>query len=124
EGSVDGIGPERLRIALVAPLVTAIAEPQLGGSQAFLADLAVGLTERGHDVDVYAASGSVIPGAHLVETHVDTADLAAALVPPGRPRRHVPALDDAYERVFSLVADGDHDVAHSHGFDPGGLRRG
>jgi glycosyltransferase involved in cell wall biosynthesis len=119
-----GVGPGRLRIALVAPLVTAIAEPQLGGSQTFLADLAVGLTERGHDVDVYAASGSAIPGAHVVETHVDTTDLAAALVQPGRPRRHVAALDEAFERVFAMVAEGDHDVAHSHGFDPAALRRG
>ena len=31
-----------MRIAIVAPLVTAIREPQLGGSQAVVADLAVG----------------------------------------------------------------------------------
>jgi hypothetical protein len=47
-----------LRIAIVAPLVTTITEPQQGGSQVLLADLAVGLTEHGHDVDVYAATGS------------------------------------------------------------------
>src|SRR5439155_13128973 len=44
-----------LRIAFVAPLVTRIREPQAGGSQALLADLAAGLTSRGHVVDVYAA---------------------------------------------------------------------
>jgi hypothetical protein len=38
-----------VKIALVAPLVTAIREPQLGGSQAMVADLATGLSERGHE---------------------------------------------------------------------------
>src|SRR5262245_23151567 len=94
---------EPLRIALVAPLVTAIAEPQRGGSQAVLADLAVGLTERGHVVDVFAATGSVIAGAHVVDTGVDSATLAAALIRLDRPRRYVPALDEAYEHVFGLV---------------------
>jgi glycosyltransferase involved in cell wall biosynthesis len=115
---------ERLRIALVAPLVTTIAEPQQGGSQTVVADLAVGLTERGHDVDVFAASGSVIPGANVVETGVQAATLSDALIQPGRPRRHVAALDEAYEHVFGMVARGEYDVAHSHGFDPAALRRG
>ena len=44
----------------MAPLVTAIREPQQGGSQAFVSDLARGLVGRGHDVHVYAASGSEI----------------------------------------------------------------
>ena len=47
-----------MKIAIMAPLVTAIREPQRGGSQAFVSDLARGLTGRGHDVHVYAASGS------------------------------------------------------------------
>jgi len=113
----------RLRIALVAPLVTAIAEPQQGGSQAVLADLAVGLTARGHEVDVYAATGSAIAGANVVDTGVDSTTLSAALVRPDRPRRYVPALDEAYEHVFRLVEQGGYDVAHSHGFDPAALRR-
>lgn len=37
-----------MRVALVAPLVTAIAQPYLGGAQALLADLAQGLKRRGH----------------------------------------------------------------------------
>jgi len=112
-----------LRIALVAPLVTTISEPQQGGSQALLADLAVGLTGHGHDVDVYAASGSEIPGAHVVDTEVDSASLSAALIRHDRPRRTVGALGEAYEHVFRIVARGEYDVAHSHGFDPPALRR-
>ncbi len=113
----------RLRIALVAPLVTTISEPQQGGSQALLADLAVGLTEHGHDVDVYAATGSVIPGAHVIDTAIDSATLADALIRQDRPRRSVGALGEAYEHVFRMVEDGEYDVVHSHGFDPPALRR-
>jgi glycosyltransferase involved in cell wall biosynthesis len=112
-----------LRIAIVAPLVTTISEPQQGGSQALLADIAVGLTGHGHDVDVYATTGSAIPGAHVVDTGIDSATMSEALVRPDRPRRHVAALDDAYEHVFGLVEHGDYDVVHSHGFDPPALRR-
>ena len=48
-----------MRIAFVAPLVTAIAEPQRGGSQAILADTASGLTGRGHAITVFAASSAL-----------------------------------------------------------------
>jgi glycosyltransferase involved in cell wall biosynthesis len=112
-----------LRIALVAPLVTTISEPQQGGSQVIVADLAAGLTRRGHDVDVYAATGSLIRGARVIETGIDSARLSAALIRPGQPRRSVRALDDAYEHVFGVVARGGHDIVHSHGFDPAALRQ-
>jgi glycosyltransferase involved in cell wall biosynthesis len=113
----------RLRIALVAPLVTTISEPQQGGSQAMLADLAVGLTAHGLDVDVYAATGSVIPGAHVIDTGIDSATLSGALIRHGQPRRSLGALDDAYEHVFRIVEREGYDVVHSHGFDPPALRR-
>ena len=112
-----------LRIALVAPLVTTISEPQQGGSQAMVADLAVGLTRHGHDVDVYAATGSLIPGTHVIDSGIESASLSAALIRPGQPRHSLRALDDAYEHVFGIVERGGYDVVHSHGFDPPALRR-
>jgi glycosyltransferase involved in cell wall biosynthesis len=112
-----------LRIALVAPLVTTISEPQRGGSQALLADLAIGLTRRGHAVDVFAATGSAIPGAHVVDTGIESASLAGALIRHGLPRRSLDVVDKAYEQVFGLVERGEYDVVHSHGFDPPALRR-
>jgi glycosyltransferase involved in cell wall biosynthesis len=63
----------------MAPLVTAIREPQRGGSQAFVSDLARGLAGRGHDVQVYAATGSQIPGIEVVDTGVDPEALAGTL---------------------------------------------
>jgi glycosyltransferase involved in cell wall biosynthesis len=112
-----------LRIALVAPLVTTISEPQRGGSQALLADLALGLTQHGHDVDVYATTGSAIPGAHVVDTGIESAGLAGALIRHGLPRRSLDVVDKAYEHVFGMVESGEYDVVHSHGFDPPALRR-
>jgi glycosyltransferase involved in cell wall biosynthesis len=112
-----------LRIAIVAPLVTPIGEPQAGGSQALVADLAVGLTERGHVVDVYAASGSSIDGAHVVDTGVDSKRLQGALFRPGSPRTSVPAVEAAFDHVFAMTEGDGYDVVHSHGFDPAALRR-
>ena len=68
-----------MKIAIMAPLVTAIREPQRGGSQAFVSDLARGLAGRGHDVHVYAASGSEIPGVEVIDTGVDPRSLAGTL---------------------------------------------
>ena len=63
----------------MAPLVTAIREPQQGGSQAFVSDLARGLVGRGHDVHVYAAAGSEIPGVKVIDTGIDPGSLAGTL---------------------------------------------
>src|SRR5438094_9944539 len=50
-----------MRIALVAPLVSPIAQPFTGGSQALLADLARGLVQRGHTVTLFARERSFVP---------------------------------------------------------------
>jgi glycosyltransferase involved in cell wall biosynthesis len=46
----------------VAPLVTTIAEPFVGGAQAVVASLALGLSARGHAVTLFARAGSDVPG--------------------------------------------------------------
>jgi hypothetical protein len=69
-----------MKIAIMTPLVTAIREPQRGGSHAFVSDLARGLAGRGHGVHVYAASGSEIPG-------VEVEAMARADRVPGAARR-------------------------------------
>lgn len=51
-----------MRIALVAPLVSAIAQPYLGGAQALLADLAQGLIAHDHTVTLFAKDESFVPG--------------------------------------------------------------
>ena len=112
-----------MRIALIAPLVTAVREPQLGGSQAIVADLAAGLTSRGHDVRVYAASGSVIPGATVIDTGVDSRSLAPLLYRANRASAADLAVGDAaFATVYAAMAQVPCDVVHNHAFDPPAVR--
>src|SRR5260370_42119375 len=112
-----------MRIAIVAPLVTPIREPQLGGSQAVVADLACGLAERGHEVEVYAAAGSVIPGVTVVDTGVRADQLTSLLYRVDRASladSHVG--DAAFRTVFDAVRQVRYDLVHNHGFDPPPVR--
>jgi glycosyltransferase involved in cell wall biosynthesis len=106
-----------VRIAAVAPLVTPLAEAQLGGAQAFVADLARELQARGHDVTLYCAEGSTVPGVRLCTVPVP-AEVARALVRPGGlPGAPVPELREAFARVYELVARDRPDAVTQHSFD-------
>src|SRR5450759_2448867 len=94
-----------LRIALGAPLVTQIREPQLGGSQALLADIAGGLTRRGHHVKVFAASGSEIPGVRVVDAGVSADLLAASFYRHGIQPESDGPVAAAFKRVFRLATN-------------------
>ena len=130
----------------MAPLVTAIREPQRGGSQAFVADLARGLAGRGHAVHVYAASGSEIPGAEVIDTGVDPESLAGTFYrasgpaePAGTgaaagtqtaagPEASGPAADAvaaaeaAFGTAYAAIGAGRYDVVHNHAFDAPAVR--
>jgi hypothetical protein len=107
-----------MKIAIVAPLVSAIREPQRGGSQAFVSDLARGLVDRGHEVHLYAASGSEVPGVQVVDTGVDPRALAATLYRASGPAADGLAMAEAaFAGVYAAVGDGRYDVVHNHAFD-------
>jgi glycosyltransferase involved in cell wall biosynthesis len=107
-----------MRVALVAPLVSPIREPQGGGSQAFVSDLARGLARRGHEVHVYAAAGSEIPGVTVIDTGVDPRSLVATLYrASGTSVRDQDAAARAFAGVYSLVRQARYDVVHNHAFD-------
>jgi UDP-glucose:tetrahydrobiopterin glucosyltransferase len=110
-----------VRIALVGPLVTPIAEPQRGGSQALVSDLAAALAHRGHEVTVFAANGSRIPGVDVREV-VDAADLSDTLYRADRQGPVSPAAEAAFRRVAQMVAPGGFDVVHNHAFDVPAVR--
>jgi len=102
----------------MAPLVSAIREPQGGGSQAFVSDLARGLARRGHEVHVYAATGSQIPGVRVIDTGVDPRSLAATLYRAGGPAGRDPApAESAFARAYSAVRENRYDLIHNHAFD-------
>jgi glycosyltransferase involved in cell wall biosynthesis len=119
-----------VKIAIMAPLVTAIREPQRGGSQAFVTDLARGLTGRGHEVHVYAASGSEIPGVEVIDTGIDPAALAATLYrafgPAGTPRQAAAAgaaaAESAFGTAYAAMQLTRYDLIHNHAFDAPAIR--
>ena len=118
-----------MKIAIMAPLVTAIREPQRGGSQAFVSDLARGLAGRGHDVHVYAASGSEIPGVEVVDTGIDPRSLAGTLYRASGPAAGEPgeagaasAADSAFATAYTAMRAAPYDVIHNHAFDAPAVR--
>ena len=107
-----------MKIAIVAPLVSAIREPQGGGSQAFVSDLARGLVSRGHEVHVYAATGSQIPGVTVIDTGVDPRSLVATLYRAAGPANRDPApAESAFASAYSAVRKNRYDLIHNHAFD-------
>jgi len=118
-----------MKIAIMAPLVTAIREPQRGGSQAFVSDLARGLAGRGHDVHVYAASGSEIPGVEVVDTGIDPRSLAGTLYRASGPAAGEPgeagaasAAGSAFATAYTAMRAARYDVIHNHAFDAPAVR--
>jgi glycosyltransferase involved in cell wall biosynthesis len=107
-----------MRLAIVAPLVAPLREPQRGGSQAFVADLARGLAERGHEVHLYAATGSRVAGVDVIDTGVDHRALEATLY-----RADAPGAEDggvaaaAFGAVYAAIGTERYDVVHNHAFD-------
>jgi glycosyltransferase involved in cell wall biosynthesis len=119
-----------MKIAIMAPLVTAIREPQLGGSQAFVSDLARGLAGRGHDVHVYAASGSQIPGVEVIDTGIDPRSLAGTLYrasgpsagPAAPTSAAAAAAEAAFTTAYMTMQVIRYDVIHNHAFDAPAVR--
>lgn len=107
-----------MKVAIIAPLVSAIREPQAGGSQAFVSDLARGLACRGHEVHVYAATGSEIPGVKVIDTGVDPRSLIATLYrASGSAASDQAAAASAFASVYSGVREVRYDIVHNHAFD-------
>ena len=129
-----------MKIAIMAPLVTAIREPQLGGSQAFVSDLARGLAGRGHKVHVYAATGSEISGVEVIDTGIDSRSLAGTLyqafgrsaggsAEPGsveteaaEPDPAAAAAEAAFATAYMAIRARRYDVIHNHAFDAPAVR--
>jgi glycosyltransferase involved in cell wall biosynthesis len=120
-----------MKIAIMAPLVTAIREPQRGGSQAFVSDLARGLAGRGHGVHVYAASGSEIPGVEVIDTGVDPKSLEGTLYRAAGPAAGavpeagaaVAAAESAFRDAYRIMHAARYDVIHNHAFDAPAIRQ-
>src|SRR6266567_7726935 len=111
-----------MKIALVAPLVSAIAQPYLGGAQALLADLAQGLIQRGHSVTLFARDDSFVPGISIEPINVPDTVLPADFSQPLQER----SVDAGFFAQANLFLDlflqlqrrtAEFDLVHVHAFD-------
>ena len=107
-------------IALVAPLVSPIVQPYLGGAQALLADLAQGLRQRGHHITLFASDTSFVPGV-AIEPVTVPADVLPASFSQGER-----AADSGFFIQANLFLDlflqlqrrsDEFDIVHVHAFD-------
>ncbi len=115
------MSPPPVRVAIVAPLVSPIADPFLGGSQAIVHDLAAGLAGAGHPVTVFAADASAIPGVEMIALGIDSRRLRpTSFSEPQPPDAAVAAEERAcFLRIAYEVRRRaeDFDVVHNHAFD-------
>jgi hypothetical protein len=70
-----------------------------------MSDLARGLVARGHDVDLYCASGSEVPGVRVVDTGVDPSALAAKLQQTFQQRKEQHAYKVGMETATNIPED-------------------
>ena len=100
----------------MASVVTPLLPAQAGGAQAFLTDLARELGRK-HEVALFCASGSDVPGVKLVQVVVDAAVARALVMPGGAVAEPVPAVGDAFRRLFEAVLAWRPDAISQHAFD-------
>jgi UDP-glucose:tetrahydrobiopterin glucosyltransferase len=111
-----------MRVALVAPLVSAIAQPYLGGAQALLADLAQGLLRRGHNVTLFARDESFVPGIDIEPVAVPSDVEPASFSEEARERPANTSFFTQANLFLDLFLQLQHrsaefDVIHVHAFD-------
>ncbi|QZD90538.1 glycosyltransferase [Qipengyuania aurantiaca] len=105
-----------MKIAVLAHIRHAIAEPFSGGMEAHCDMLCRGLRAAGHEVDLFAADGSSDPGL------VPICDAPYDEVLPWRVYRGTRELAayqrDAFERVLARIGTGEYDVVHNNSLFP------
>ena len=111
-----------MRVALVAPLVTTIAQPYVGGSQALVAELARGLLQRGHQVTLFARTGSSVPGVTIESLAVPESVRPAnfSRVDQERPAdAGFFAQSNLFLQLFLALQmrHAEFDIIHAHAFD-------
>ncbi len=115
-----------LKIALLAPLVTPIGPPFVGGAQVMLHDLGLGLARRGHQVSLFAATGSQMEAAvKLVEITVRPGELRPTdFNAPESDRLRQPGAaffrqSELFLQIFLQLGrtQPPFDIAHAHAFD-------
>ena len=106
-----------LSVAVIAPLVAPLSDAHPYGNQHLLCDLARGLKERGHDVVIYAAAGSTVPGVAIEPIAVDSRVLRRFVLLRENARDEADAMQRAFDALFARLRGHRHDVISQHAFD-------
>jgi UDP-glucose:tetrahydrobiopterin glucosyltransferase len=111
-----------MRIALVAPLVTPIAQPYVGGAQALVAELARGLIQRQHSVTLFARQGSFVPDVPIELIDVPESVHPSSFSKPDLERPTDPGFFAQANIFLDLFLQlrrrqDEFDLLHAHAFD-------
>jgi UDP-glucose:tetrahydrobiopterin glucosyltransferase len=106
-----------VKIAVVSSPVSVLRPAQLGGAQAFVCDLATGLVARGHNVVLFCAEGSDVPGLSLFTVPLPRDAQAALVMPGGRPAQSAPGVAVALSAMFDAISAASWDAISQHAFD-------
>lgn len=83
-----------------------------------MCDLATGLSQRGHEVLLYCAEGSEVPGVDLVEIPVGSGAYQALMMPGSRDEPAAsPVMRRAFEILFKELRRQGADAVSQHAFD-------
>lgn len=110
-----------MKIAVIAPGRHPIVEPYTGGLEAYCGILVDGLRALGHQVDLYAAAGSV---GHVQEFEFPvpdwecTAAVQALQTDHTYPPGHCDVEDAAFARLRTHLENSDYDVVHNNSLHP------
>ena len=106
-----------MRIAIIASPVAPLRPAQLGGAQAVVTDIATGLMRRGHEVQLFCAEGSDVPGVKLVMVARPDDAAQALVMPGGPPPPPAPGVAVALEAIFEAVKSFGPEAVSQHAFD-------
>jgi glycosyltransferase involved in cell wall biosynthesis len=99
---------KKLRIAQIAPLWITIPPQKYGGIERIIAMLCDGLTDKGHEVTLFASPGSSSKCKKLVSVYEKP--LLDANIPWSNPLWNLRNLSAAFE----MANNGEFDIIHSH----------
>ena len=107
-----------MRIAVIAHVRFAVAQPFMGGMEAHCASLCDGLVARGHQVTLFAA-----PGSRTAAELVEICPAPYETVLPWKDWRGSAELNafqaEAFGQAWRMIVAGGFDVAHNNALFPG-----
>ena len=111
-----------MKVALVAPLISPLKEPHIGGAQVFLCALAQELQNRGHTVTMYAAEGSDLANIKVHSYPLSSRDLHIQIKNNEEIyfEENISYQEQAqtFKKIYQDISKEGYDIVHNHALDP------